>query len=201
MEVAIREARQWAGYHESKSESDSAIKKKRGSKGVITDNYHKNVGVVIDNKTPTLSTAWCASFANYCLKDSGNSYLKSASSQFPVKSKKFIKIAAPIYGALVVYKQNNNTGKGHVAFMLSKIESEDYAVLGGNQGQSITLNPHKKVYLDSLGFLLVGYYVPLEYNRAAQDILKKGGDLNEVRSMTALKKYIGDKSGNESQTR
>lgn len=201
MEVAIREAKQWAGYHESREKSNRAIKNKRGSGGVITDNYHKKVGVVIGDGTPSMGTAWCASFANYCLMDSGHSFTRDPNSQFPARSKKFVKIDQPIYGALVVYKHTKpGNGIGHVAFIFSKIEGGDYAVLGGNQGDSITLNAHGYVYLKYLKCILVGFYVPLEYEKTAREIIANGGDLTEVRKMSELKKLIGDGTENETQT-
>ena len=197
MEVAIREAKQWAGYHETQEKS----KAKKGSKGVIADNYHKEVGVVVSGETPSMATAWCASFANYCLKDSGHSFTKDPSSQFPARSKKFIKINQPVYGALVVYKHTKKGwGQGHVAFVLSKIEGNDYAVLGGNQGESITLNSHRGVYLDGLKCKLVGFYVPLEYEGKALSVIERGGDLVEERRMSDLKKFVGDGTRNEMQT-
>lgn len=197
MEVAVREAKQWAGFHESKAKSE----KKKGSKGVISDNYHKEVGVVVGGATPTLETAWCASFVNYCLKDSGHSYTKDPSSQFASKSSKFIKIDKPIYGAIVVYRHTiKSYGNGHTGFVYSKIQDGDYAILGGNQGDSITLNPHKGVYLDALKCTLVGFYVPLEYKQMAEQIIAKGGDLTEVRKITDLKKLLGDGTNNETKT-
>lgn len=201
MEVAIREAKQWAGHHESLEKSTRAIKRKKGSKGVITANYHEKIGVIIGDSTPSMSTAWCASFVNYCLKDSGHSFTRNPSSQFPVNSKKFVEIDRPIYGALVVYKHTKpGNGIGHVAFIFSKIEEGDYAVLGGNQGDSITLNAHDYVYIKNLKCILVGFYVPLEYKKKAQEIITNGGDLTEARKMSELKKFIGDGTDNETQT-
>ncbi|MGL6016368.1 MAG: TIGR02594 family protein [Selenomonadaceae bacterium] len=197
MEVAVREAKQWAGHHESKAKSDA----KKGSKGVIADNYHKEVGVVIGESTPTMETAWCASFVNYCLKDSGHSYTKDPSSQFASTSKKFVKIERPVFGAIVVYKHTiKKYGTGHTGFVYAKINDGDYAILGGNQGESITLNPHKGVYLDMLKCRLVGFYVPIEYQKRAEEILANDGDLILERSMKDLKTYLGDGTGNEAKT-
>ncbi|TBO32739.1 LysM peptidoglycan-binding domain-containing protein [Aquabacterium lacunae] len=201
MEVAIREAKQWAGYHESKKASDTKNKKGAGSKGVISDNYHKEVGVVVGERTPTMETAWCASFVNYCLKERGFSFTRDPNSQFAARSKKFIKIGAPIYGAIVVYKHTNpDYGNGHTAFILSSLGGGDYAVLGGNQGESITLNSHLRAYMGALGCKLVGFFVPIEYAQVSSDILSSGGDLVEVRKMADLKSFIGDGTGDETKT-
>lgn len=196
MEVAVREAKQWAGFRESEAKL-----KKKGGKGVIADNYHELVGVVIDRATPTLSTAWCASFVNYCLKDSGYPYTRDPSSQFPTRSSKFVKIASPIYGAIVVYKHTNRQfGNGHVAFVYARLEGGDLAVLGGNQGESITLNTHRGVYLDQLKCNLVGFYVPATYLAYANRVLKTGDDLGTPRKLQELKDALGDASGLETKT-
>lgn len=196
MEIAIREARQWAGYHETKSKSSS----KPGSKGVITDNYHKLVGVVIGgNKpyTPSLTTAWCASFINYCLKEKKYAHTKDPSSQFPTKyPEKFIKISKPVYGAIVVYKHTNRAyGTGHVALVYAKLNNGDYAVLGGNQGESITLNTHKGVYLDSLKCKFVGYYIPKSYKSIADSLIQNNIEFIKTVSLSEAKKSLNDSTG------
>lgn len=122
MSIAIREVTEWHGTGEKK----------------ITDNYHKLTG----SKASLGSTAWCASFANYCLKESGYDYSKSftKSSQFPVYDKtKFIEIENPVYGALMVFRtyvesSDEFTGSGHVTFVYGKTSNGDIAGLGGNQG-------------------------------------------------------------------
>ena len=194
MKIAKREAKQWAGHHESKSKSRAL---KTGSKGVITDNYHKLVGVVIEDSTPDLNTAWCSSFINYCLKEANYAYSKDPSSQFPTRySEKFVKISKPIYGAFVVYKHTKpGNGTGHVSLLYAKLDNGDYAVLGGNQGQSITINTHKGVYLDSLACKLVGYYIPKSYLSTAEKLINSDGGFGPVVSLSEAKKSISDSTG------
>lgn len=127
MEVAVREAKQWAG------KTEKIITK--------TDNYHKEIGLGGNLG----STPWCASFVNYCLKDSGYPYEKSASSQFPVSSRNFKKIDKPIYGAILVMKNyyagtNKEHGTGHVTFVYGLTQNGRIAALGGNQGDRIKLS-------------------------------------------------------------
>ena len=95
--------------------------------------------------TPNLTTAWCASFINYCLKEKNYAYTKDPSSQYPTKyPENFVKISKPVYGTNVVYKHtNSNYGTGYVGLLYAKLDNRDYAVLGRNQGDSITLNTHK----------------------------------------------------------
>lgn len=65
-----------------------------------------------------------------------------------------------MYGAIVVYKHTNRAyGTGYVAFVYAKLSNGDYAVLGGNQGESITLNTHNGVYLNNLKCKLIGFYI------------------------------------------
>ncbi|WP_336185121.1 LysM peptidoglycan-binding domain-containing protein [Klebsiella grimontii] len=122
MAIAIREVTEWHGTGEKK----------------ITDNYHNLTG----SKASLGNTAWCASFANYCLKETGYDYSRSftKSSQFPVYDKtKFIEIKNPVYGALMVFRtyvesSDEFTGNGHVTFVYGKTSNGDIAGLGGNQG-------------------------------------------------------------------
>jgi len=122
MAIAIREATEWHGTEEKK----------------VTDNYHHLTG----SKASLGSTAWCASFANYCLKETGYDYSKSftKSSQFSVYDKtKFVEIKNPVYGALMVFRtyvesSDEFTGNGHVTFVYGKTSNGDIAGLGGNQG-------------------------------------------------------------------
>ncbi|MDR3410413.1 MAG: LysM peptidoglycan-binding domain-containing protein [Formivibrio sp.] len=200
METAVAEIKKWAGYHESQAAIDIFNKKneKRGikSKGLITTNYHKMIG-----KSGALgNTAWCAAFVNYCLKFGyGADYYEkgdtSQSSQFPVNNKKFMKIDKPVYGAIVVYRHTKKKyGTGHVAFVYAKTDDDDYAVLGGNQSDSITLNKHKEIYLEKLKAKLVGFYVPTVYYKRAQEILAKGDDFGSGMDLKEIKKTLNDVS-------
>ena len=124
MAVAIREAKQWHGVGEKD----------------IKDNYHH----LINAKGSLSNTAWCASFINYCLKESSYDCSKNypQSSQFPVYDKvKFVKVDKPVYGALMVFRtytesENRFTGYGHISLVYGKTIHGDIAGLGGNQGGS-----------------------------------------------------------------
>lgn len=165
MEVAIREAKQWAGVNEHS----------------IEDNYH----VLSGSLSANLTTAWCASFVNYCLKDSGSQYERSASSQFPISSRSFEKIDKPVYGALVVFKNYRTDngkahGTGHVTFLYGFNKLGQIVALGGNQGNAIKFSPYKAIG-DSSAFNVgtkklpvwvvqrfYGYYVPSAYSAFAK---------------------------------
>lgn len=177
MEVAITEARKWAGKTEDEIDD--------------TQNYHSKIGVsgswkdkkkrVHDFKSMNndAGSPWCASFINYCLKTSGNPFVRSASSQFATQSNKFTKLSTPIYGSIIVWKKG---GEGHVAFVYGKdTVSGEVIALGGNQNDRITFmleaDTTKK---------LVGYYVPNTY----LEFSKKEEGLAEY-DISGLNKEIG----------
>lgn len=124
MAVAVREAKQWHGSGEK----------------IIQDNYHHLIG----SRGSLSNTAWCASFVNYCLKESSYDYSRKypQSSQFPAYDKlKFIEVNKPVYGALMVFRTYTEagdrfTGNGHVSLVYGKTINDDIAGLGGNQGGS-----------------------------------------------------------------
>lgn len=174
METAVAELKKWGGTKET----------------VIDDtiNYHKKIGLSFKS----LSIAWCASFVNYCLKVAGYKHSGSAGSQSFRHSANFHKLASPVYGALVVYSNPKKPGQGHVAFAYCTLKDGDMAVLGGNQGDSITFNSHNGVYIDLLKYKLQGYYVPIAYKDHAEKQLKQGGDLGDAEhTLTTLRAAFG----------
>ena len=175
MAVAIREAKQWKGIGEKN----------------IEDNYHH----LISAKGSLSGTAWCASFVNYCLKESSYDYSISypRSSQFPVYDKvKFVEIDKPIYGALMVFRTytdsgNDFTGNGHVSLVYGRTIHGDIAGLGGNQGGSkfgggtIKLSIYSTTKVVSRFPMMVNrknvpvhqlffkFYVPIAYKKYAEE--------------------------------
>jgi uncharacterized protein (TIGR02594 family) len=163
MVSAIAEAKTWAGKKED------VITK--------TTNYHKKIGGAGNlEKTP-----WCASFVNFCLKESNTPYEASQSSQFPVSSKKFIKIDKPVYGALMVLRNyfaedDKSNGTGHVTFVYGKTANGRIAGLGGNQGDSIKLSAYASKGVSSFFTLkgkkmkqcFHGFYIPATYAEYAK---------------------------------
>jgi len=168
MVSAISEAKTWAGKKES------VITK--------TSNYHKKIG----GSGNMNSTPWCASFVNFCLKESKTPFEASQSSQFPTSSKKFVKIAKPVYGALMVMRNyvkatGKFAGTGHVTFVYAKDKNGKIAGLGGNQSDSIKLSGYAPSGVSS-EFTLEGvemeqrfhaFYIPatyVEYARNQEDL-------------------------------
>ncbi|HFS5791131.1 TPA: LysM peptidoglycan-binding domain-containing protein [Citrobacter werkmanii] len=166
MEVAFREA----------SERWRWGQVKEGAGGI---NYHSETGI---NKGTMVgdNNAWCASFVNYCLKCACYPISINANSQYFSESKKFIKIDSPVYGAIVVFHVPHTERKGHVTLVYCKTKDGEICVLGGNQGNSVTINPMNKVYIEDLHYELIGYYVPASYGERANEIINSGGDLTPV---------------------
>jgi uncharacterized protein (TIGR02594 family) len=197
MPIAFAEGKRWGGADEE------VITTKR--------NYHKEIDTV--GKLHTVP--WCASFVNYCLKESGTPFVDSQSSQFPTSSKKFIKVKRPVYGAILVMRNYYvDTGKyadgGHVAFVYAKTNDTTIAAIGGNQGDTVKLSPYKTVGVSSRFTKTVkkvkrkceqrfhGFYVPATYAEYAE----KAQDLDVINLDEANQALLGiaprKKTANES---
>ena len=82
--------------------------------------------------------AWCAAFANWCLKRSARTGSQSAASQSFLSATDFKRNSDPKVGDLAVFtcydKDNGSSlGLGHVAFVKAKPTNGRVLVLGGNQ--------------------------------------------------------------------
>lgn len=126
MSVAIREGKQWKGIHE---------------KG-ITDNYHQLVGINSYRTLVGSDRAWCASFINYCLKDSNypmvttnDPFDRVRAKSFRKDTVNFVRIENPVYGAIAVSKKVS-----HVCLVIGRKNEERFYRLGGNQDQMITVD-------------------------------------------------------------
>lgn len=162
MEVALSEAKKWKGVTEEK----------------ITRNYHKELGL----KGNLVKTAWCAAFVNFCLKTSGQIYENSAGSQFPILSKKFIKIDRTVYGSIMVMRNyfsgtNKSPGKGHATFVYAMKGDGRVVCLGGNQGDRVKLSAYamsgvsSRFVSDGVTYdqRFYGFYVPVTYLEYARN--------------------------------
>jgi uncharacterized protein (TIGR02594 family) len=121
MAFALAEAARWKGADES----------------VITKtiNYHKEVGVALGDLNGT-DHAWCASFANYCLKQAGFAVSKQTARARSFKSdENFIALEEPQYGAIACIADH------HVCFVVAKDKDGVHMVtLGGNTSNTIKYN-------------------------------------------------------------
>lgn len=79
-------------------------------------------------------TAWCAAFVGAMLERAGipSSRFESARSYLEWGST----LGAPVYGCVVVFTRD---GGGHVGFVVGKDTSGRLLVLGGNQGDAVSI--------------------------------------------------------------
>jgi uncharacterized protein (TIGR02594 family) len=124
--------------------------------------------------------AWCASFVNWCLRQSNTSYTKSTGSQSFLSHSEFVKVSEPVFGAIAVFTNLDGNGDfkttGHVAFVVGKMKDnkgEDQVLcLGGNQSQTIKVSQYslksiKGARKNQLYFR--GYYIPKTYTNKLND--------------------------------
>jgi uncharacterized protein (TIGR02594 family) len=130
MNVAIQEAKDYGGKEESLINDRIKI-------------YHKDGGGINAGS----GTAWCASFTNWCIAESGLTIKKSASSQSYLNSDKVEKCDV-FFGAIAVFTDcdsNGNylsAGTGHNTFVFGKLPNGKYCVLGGNQGDKLKVSDY-----------------------------------------------------------
>ncbi|PPC95249.1 MAG: TIGR02594 family protein [Methylotenera sp.] len=82
-------------------------------------------------------TPWCGTFAAHCLKTAG----------YPIPKHWYraldwlnwgVEITSPCYGCIVVFSRK---GGGHVGFVVGRDENYRLMVLGGNQGNAVSIAP------------------------------------------------------------
>lgn len=118
------------------------------------------------------------------VKDAGYPYEKSAGSQFPTWSKKFVKIDKPVYGALMVWRKGK---QGHIAFVYGKdTVSGEVIALGGNQNDRITFMLKSETTKK-----FQAYYVPAVYEKEAEQVQ---GELSSF-DIEALNKTVVGNTG------
>jgi uncharacterized protein (TIGR02594 family) len=167
MQIAEREARKWKGATEAEISKST--------------NYHKEVGIGLADLVGT-DHAWCASFVNYCLKQTGfETSTPPCRARSFLDDPNFIKIDKPVFGAIAVISNH------HVCLVYANDRySSKPIVLGGNQSDQINFTVfHEKItYLLPKEFDQAKYAIPgLEKNSAQElnsdfDIArhKKSGD-------------------------
>jgi len=87
-------------------------------------------------------TPWCAAFVGACLERAGirSSRFESAASYL----KWGVRLDGPAHGCIAVFSRE---GGGHVGFVVGQDEAGKLLVLGGNQGDSVSIKafPHDRV--------------------------------------------------------
>lgn len=150
MQIAIAEAKKWAGKTE-----DTITK---------TSNYHVLNGNGFLSSMSGTTNAWCGSFVNYCLKNSSPAYThwkNSFRARAVALDANFVEIKEAVYGAVVL------VGTHHVCFVYAR-DGANYVCLGGNQSDQINFSPFGKD---------VRFFIPLAYHSYALQELAKGNGL------------------------
>lgn len=93
--------------------------------------YHQSVALrASDDETP-----WCASFANFCLKEAGIEGTDSAAALSFRKWGQEVKVSHLRYGDICVI--DRGSGRGHVGFFVGFDRSGRVLLLGGNQDDQV----------------------------------------------------------------
>ncbi len=105
--------------------------------------YHKST----DLGATTDETAWCSSFANFCMARAGQSHGRSAAARSWLQWGDAL--PRPRYGCVVVLKRGTSSWEGHVGFLVAE-DVDSLALLGGNQGNRVKVSVYRRA--DLLGF-------------------------------------------------
>jgi uncharacterized protein (TIGR02594 family) len=90
-------------------------------------------------------TAWCSVFVGATLKRSGNKHIKSAMARAYEKYGKEIPWNQIQAGDIVVmYRNGKSSGSGHVGFATGKFTDDTVDMIGGNQGNTLSVRTYKK---------------------------------------------------------
>jgi uncharacterized protein (TIGR02594 family) len=82
-------------------------------------------------------TAWCGTFVAHCIKSAGIQLPKHWYRALDWLNWG-VEISAPCYGCIVVF---NRKGGGHVGFCVGKDKTGRLLILGGNQGDAVSIIP------------------------------------------------------------
>lgn len=117
------------------------------------------------------ATPWCGTFAAMCVADAG---LTPPKEWYRAMSWLALPVALPrpAYGCVVVFSRE---GGGHVGFVVGKDRNGNLMVLGGNQGDAVSIRPFPVSRV-------TGYRWPSAYpssGRFALPLLDSDGRLSE----------------------
>lgn len=119
-------------------------------------------------------TAWCGGFVGGVLAEVGFKPVNGgASARAWLKMK--VKLDKPAVGCVVIFWRGSKRGKaGHVGFVVGQDQHGNLMVLGGNQGNKVSILPFDRARV--LGYRWPGIY-PYE-ERFALPIVKSNGHLS-----------------------
>lgn len=89
-------------------------------------------------RADTDESAWCSSFVNWCFQRSGMASTKKANARSWLNWG--TEIRTPRYGCVtVLWRESPSSWKGHVGFYVSHRGSKKILLLGGNQGNAVSI--------------------------------------------------------------
>lgn len=104
-----------------------------------------------DDETP-----WCGAFVGGVLRAVGFATVKNGASARSYARMK-VKLDKPAYGCVVVFWRGTRDGwAGHVGFVVGVDQSGNLMVLGGNQGDTVSVKPFDRDRV--LGYFWPGVY-------------------------------------------
>lgn len=174
MDIALKEAKNYGGLKEGEEPLKSRI----------LNSYYKYVNYKALKNDPTLdANAWCAAFASWVLGEAKYKNTKSVSTaSFRKDTTHYKKVNKPIYGALVFWKNDNDSTKGHLAFVYGKTASGKLITLNGNQSDSIKFAERSAT--GDQKQTVTGFYVPKDYTVTEDDYLTDE-DINSSHQLNA----------------
>lgn len=92
--------------------------------------------------------SWCSSFVNCCLSESGHAGTRSKAARSWLAWGE--EISAPRLGAVAVFVRGDNPAQGHVGLVLGVHGNGDLDILGGNQGNAVSIKRYPRWRLLSL---------------------------------------------------
>jgi uncharacterized protein (TIGR02594 family) len=120
------------------------------------------------------STPWCAGFVNSSLERSGISGTRSLAARSFQNWGNGVSLDQAKQGDVVVFSRGSDPSKGHVGFYHGRDSRGNIMVLGGNQGDAVTIKPYSANNLLSVR----RPNAPADYPEIAYDAAVK--DLNKT---------------------
>lgn len=139
--------------------------------------YSKEIGIKWINDD---ETSWCAVFVNWVLKKAGYKYSASALARSFDSYGQATESPEP--GDLVVFwRESKTSGKGHVGIFLGFSDSGSIFVLGGNQGNAVSISKYNKANL--VGYRRAGESESLEIPKSPFGLNAKGDQVKKLQKL------------------
>jgi uncharacterized protein (TIGR02594 family) len=112
--------------------------------------YHKSTTLKATND----DIPWCSAFVNWVMQKAKIPGTLSAAARSWLSWGVGLNNTYPAFGAVVILRRGNNPAQGHVGFYVGNTTPETVRVLGGNQGDKVSIINYKKEHV--LGYRWLG---------------------------------------------